>query len=126
MPVSDARLASQIVAPGEEPRFFDDLGCLADTIARGGPLPKGTVLYVADHRTGRWVRAGEAVFTRCPAVETPMGSHVIAHADAASRDGDPAARGGTPVPFGDTLRVTGPPRRGGSTTPAREAGEEGR
>ncbi len=29
MAVSSARFASQIVAPGEEPRFFDDLGCLA-------------------------------------------------------------------------------------------------
>ena len=34
-----------------------------------------------------------AVFTQVPGLETPMGSHLVAHADAASRDGDPAARG---------------------------------
>ena len=32
-----------------------------------------------------------------PALETPMGSHVVAHASAASRDGDPAATGGAAV-----------------------------
>jgi copper chaperone NosL len=121
MPVSDPRLAGQIAAPGREPRFFDDLGCLADEVARG-PLPEGAVLYVADHRTRQWTRADQAVLTHCPSVETPMGSHMLAHADAQSRDQDPAARGGTPAPFGDRLRI-GPPTSRGSTTPARRAGE---
>jgi len=30
MAVSDPRFAAQLAAPGEEPRFFDDLGCLRD------------------------------------------------------------------------------------------------
>lgn len=123
MPVSDPRLAAQIAAPGEEPRFFDDLGCLADEVGRRRPVPEGTVLYVADHRTREWVRADRAVFTHCPTVQTPMGSQVLAHADAESRDLDPATRGGTPVPFGDRLRLTGPATSRGSTTPARRAGE---
>jgi copper chaperone NosL len=122
MPVSDPRLAGQIAAPGREPRFFDDLGCLADEVARG-PQPERTVLYVADHRTRQWVRADQAVFTHCPSVETPMGSHILAHADAQSRDQDPAARAGTPVDFGDRLRFSGPATSRGSTTPARRAGE---
>ena len=33
MPVSDASLASQLVAPGEEPKFFDDIVCLRDFLA---------------------------------------------------------------------------------------------
>ena len=41
--------------------------------------------------------AATAVYTRVPGLETPMGSHVVAHASAASRDGDPAATGGTAV-----------------------------
>ncbi len=94
MAVSEARFASQIVAFAEEPRFFDDLGCLRDHLASAGPLPPGAVSYVADHRTRAWVRAERAVYTRLPGLATPMGSHVIAHADAASRDLDPASRGG--------------------------------
>ncbi len=107
MAVSSARFASQIVAPGEEPRFFDDLGCLAAYLREAPAQPAGALAYVADHRTAEWVPAADAIFTKVPALETPMGSHVVAHASPASRDADAAARGGTPVDaagyFGRTL-----------------------
>ncbi len=107
MPVSDASLAAQLVAAGEEPKFFDDLGCLRDFLARS-PAPPGSVAYVADHRTKRWVRASAAVYTRSK-LETPMGSHWIAHADTASRDADPAAAGGVPVAPREIFGLAGPP-----------------
>lgn len=108
MPVSDASLASQLGAPGEEPKFFDDIVCLRDFLA-GSPSAKGgRVAYVADHRTGAWVRASAAVFTRSK-LETPMGSHWIAHADAASRGADPAAAGGANVPAHEIFGAAGPP-----------------
>ena len=96
MAVSSAVFASQLVAPGELPRFFDDLGCLADYL-KAGKAPAGATAFVADHRTKAWVRADRAVYTRVPGLETPMGSHAIAHADAASRDADPDARTGAPL-----------------------------
>ena len=96
MIVSDARLAAQLVAPAEEPWFFDDIGCLTRYAADAGAWPAHSVAYVADHRTGAWVRAETALYTKVASLETPMGSHLIAHADAASRDADPAARGGVP------------------------------
>ena len=96
MAVSGAAFASQLVAPGELPRFFDDLGCLADYL-KAGKAPARATAFVADHRTKAWVRADRAVYTRVPGLETPMGSHVIAHADAASRDADPVAKTGQPV-----------------------------
>jgi copper chaperone NosL len=96
MAVSDARFASQLVAPGELPRFFDDMGCLADYL-KAGKAPAGAVAFVADHRTKAWIRADRAVYTRVAGLETPMGSHLIAHADAASRDADADARTGQPV-----------------------------
>ncbi len=91
MPVSNPKLAAQLVAPGEEPRFFDDLGCLREFLARSAARPPGSAVYVADHRTAEWTLAESAEFSRCGAVETPMGSHLVAHADAASREADPAA-----------------------------------
>ncbi len=108
MSVSSAVFASQLVAPGELPRFFDDLGCLADHL-KAGKAPAGAVAYVADHRTKAWVRADRAVYTRVPGLETPMGSHVIAHADAASRDGDEDARTGAPVTLSELFGPGGPP-----------------
>jgi copper chaperone NosL len=64
---------------------------------------------VADRRTKAWIRADRAVFTRAPGLQTPMGSHVIAHADAASRDQDGDAPGGTPVAASELFGPGGPP-----------------
>src|SRR5512138_2277211 len=96
MQVSTQKFAAQLVGSGEEPRFFDDLGCLSEYVAKQ-PTPQDAVAYVADHRTGDWVRAAEAVFTRVPSIDTPMGSHMIAHASAASRDQDGAASRGEAI-----------------------------
>ncbi len=109
MPVSDPKLAAQVAAPGEETRFFDDIGCLRDYLSRSGPLPAGAVAYVADHRTGAWVGATRALFSRCPSVETPMESHLLAYSDDASRAADPSARGCTAVPAADVIGSSAPP-----------------
>ena len=108
MSVSSAVFASQVVAPGELPRFFDDLGCLGAYL-KAGRAPAGAVAYVADHRTKAWVPAERAVYTRVAGLETPMGSHVIAHADAASRDDDPDAQGGGPASATELFGPPGPP-----------------
>jgi copper chaperone NosL len=111
MAVSSAAFAAQLVAPGELPRFFDDLGCLGDFVM-AGRAPKGATAFVADHRTKAWIRGDRATYTRVPDLETPMGSHVIAHADAASRDQDPDARGGRPVTAAEIFGPAGPPTGG--------------
>jgi copper chaperone NosL len=97
MAVSNQRFAGQIVAPGEEPVFFDDIGCLSNYVQGRPALPRGAVVYVADHRTREWVSAAEAIFTMVPGLETPMASHLIAHASGASLDADPVAAGGSRV-----------------------------
>lgn len=109
MTVSERPYAVQVVAPGEEPLFFDDLGCLRDFLAAGGKLPEGAAAFVADRRTAAWVPAATAVYTRVPGLATPMGSHLVAHADAASRDADAAAAGGEPVDAATIFGVVGAP-----------------
>jgi copper chaperone NosL len=103
MAVSNRRFAAQLAAPSEEAMFFDDIGCLRDFLKQQESLPSGTIAYVADHRTGEWVAAAQALYTKSPGVATPMASGLIAHRDVASRDQDQAARGGTPVPAADIL-----------------------
>jgi copper chaperone NosL len=107
MTVSDVRFAGQIVAPGEEPRFFDDLGCLQQFL-RSGNVPEGATAYVADHRTRSWVLAARAVYVRNDHVKTPMASHLLAYADAASRDADPDGRGAQ-LAATDLFGPAGPP-----------------
>jgi copper chaperone NosL len=108
MAVSDARFAAQLVAPREEPRFFDDVGCLRDDL-RERRAPSGAVAYVADHRTKAWVRASAATYARVPGLSTPMGSHLVAHADAASRSADADAAAGTPLSAAEVFGPAGPP-----------------
>lgn len=108
MAVSDARFASQLVAPGELPRFFDDLGCLASFL-KAGKAVAGAAAFVADHRTKAWIRADRAVYARVPGLATPMASHLVAHADSDSRDQDEGARGGTPVAAAELFGPNGPP-----------------
>ena len=105
MAVTDLRFAAQLVAPSEEPRFFDDIGCLATFLKAGGAPAKGQVAYVADHRTKQWVRASAALYTKVPGLLTPMNSFLVAHADAVSRAADDAAKGGTSM---TVIQVFGP------------------
>ena len=97
MIVSDRHFSAQIVAPFEEPKFFDDLGCLANYLKTSGPLSPRAVVYVADHSSLAWIPAHQAVFTRVDALTAPMGSHVIAHESNTSRAADPVARSGMPI-----------------------------
>ena len=103
MLVSDVRTAAQIVAPGEEPLIFDDIGCMRDYLAHTGAAD-GAVRFVADHRTGAWIAAEGAMFTKVTSISTPMASGIIAHADRGSRDADPAAANGQPV---DSVAIFG-------------------
>ena len=89
------RTAAQIVAPGEDPLIFDEVGCLRDYLA-SRLAPFDARVFVADHNTGEWIDATTAVFTKT-ALTTPMATGLIAHANRASRDADPAAEGGEPV-----------------------------
>lgn len=102
MAIVSTATAAEIVAPGEAPRLFDDLGCLRDFVASHPPASDALV-FVADHRTGAWVEARHATVTKT-SLQTPMASGLVAHADAASRDQDPAARGGEAVSLGSILR----------------------
>jgi copper chaperone NosL len=109
MAISEARFAGQIVAATEEPLFFDDIGCLARFAAGAKAGPAWTVTYVADHRTRTWVRADAALYTEVASLATPMASHLIAHADPASRNADPDAKGGTLRSVAEVFGPDGPP-----------------
>lgn len=111
MVVSDVRFAAQLVAPGAEPEFFDDIGCLRNHVSKAS-IPEDAMAYVADHRTGEWAPAVSAIYSRITSGSTPMGGGVIAHRDAASREADPAAAGGQLVTAAELFGPSGPPNGG--------------
>jgi len=97
MAVSKPKFAAQLVVPGQDPAFFDDISCLAAYLDEPTHFSPKAVAYVADHRTGDWVLAAKAMYTRAGSVTTPMGSALIANADEGSRSKDPDAVSGTPL-----------------------------
>jgi copper chaperone NosL len=110
MTVSDARFAAQIVAPGEEARFFDDIGCLRAFLQAKPALATEAVAFVASYKTKAWVRAADGLFLQHDGLETPMGSHIVAFEDAAGRDADAAAREGRKLTAADVFGTTALPR----------------
>ena len=109
MPVSDGRFAAQITTPGELPLFFDEPGCLGDFVRAGQFKGRAAVAWVADHRTGGWVRADRAIYTRVPTLATPMNHKLVAHESVASRDSDPDVKGGHAVELQEIFGPKGPP-----------------
>ena len=109
MAVSPSGVVAQLVAPGEDPRFFDDIGCLASFLKEHAEQPAGAIAYVVDHRTRTWVRANAALYTRVPDFETPMGSHLVAHADERTRKDDEVSARGSVVANGDVFGAGVPP-----------------
>lgn len=109
MVVAAPSFAAQLVGGGAAPRFFDDLGCLREWLRAHPEQPRGAVAFVADHRTGSWVRAGAATYARVPGLATPMGSGLVAHQDAASRLQDRSLGRALPVSVAELFGASGPP-----------------
>jgi copper chaperone NosL len=82
MTISNPRLALQVLDPGEEPRFFDDIGCAAHELRGQTHPPPNRRVFVADVATGAWMPIESAVLERCAHIETPMASHLVARAKA--------------------------------------------
>ena len=110
MTISETRFAAELLAPSEEPRLFDDIGCLRDYLAASpSTLPRGASAFVADHRTRAWIPASRAVYAQAPGGATPMASGLAAWADAASRSADPDAAAWAPRTANEVFGAAGAP-----------------
>lgn len=91
MMISSEPQSAQWVVPGEETRFYDDIGCLA---ADDRPRAEGGARFVHVDGT-RWARAENAFYARPADESTPMGYGVVAFSNrtqAATRDRQGKAR----------------------------------
>lgn len=100
MLVSNDVDGGEIVAAGEETRFFDDIGCLA---AGWKARHENATAFV--RVDGTWSDAGAAWFAESQSVRTPMASGLRAYATAdAARAND---RAGRALTWDDVLGRTG-------------------
>jgi copper chaperone NosL len=107
MVVSREADSAEWVARGEDPRFYDDIGCLATD-----DLPSRDRSARFVHVGSRWEEAETVFFARPAGASTPMGYGVIAFAsrqEAAARDRANRAR--TWAELVRELRAEAPGRR---------------
>jgi copper chaperone NosL len=80
MAISQKQFAAQLFDAGESVHKFDDIGCMLRFLSQRPGKP--AAVFVADYDTREWVNEKAALFVRTDKVATPMGSHLLAFADA--------------------------------------------
>jgi copper chaperone NosL len=104
MLVSREDQSAEWVAAGEEPRFYDDIGCMATDPWNA---PGRTARFV--HAGRSWLPAESAFYARPAALSTPMGYGVAAFATReAAAASDPAGRARTWMELARELRAPRP------------------
>ena len=90
--VSEPIYAAAYQADGQEPRVFDDIGCLLDAVRRETAWPAN--VWVQDAAGAGWLDADEAIYVSSPRLRTPMSGGLLAYADLAAADAAATAHGG--------------------------------
>lgn len=101
MLISTESGGGQILSAAEEPRFYDDIGCLA---ADWHDHAAGAHAYVR-LAAGSWVEAAAAVYARPAGARTAMGSGLAAY--ASPEEARTADSGGRTMIFADVVQLAG-------------------
>ena len=99
MMISSERGDAQVLHAGRDPRFYDDIGCLA---ADRAAWQDGGIPYVMTE-TGGWTRADAAFYARPAEVHTAMNYGFTAY--AAQTDASRLDREGKALRWDDVLRA---------------------
>ena len=102
MLVSDIRFAAAYRESGSEPRVFDDIGCLQNSV-RGLKNLGATTFWFHDAVDEKWIEGRGSVFVASPELHTPMAGGYLAFRDAAAAGRETAVRRGRVVGSLDDL-----------------------
>ena len=92
MLVSESIYAAAYRAGDNEPRVFDDIGCMLDAIRHESASP--LTIWLQDAGGSGWMAAADAMVVALPQLRTPMGGGLIAYAGAEAAEKAAAANGG--------------------------------
>ena len=102
MLISEPVYAAAYQARRQEPRVFDEIGCMLDAVRSETASP--IHIWVQDAAGAGWLDADEAIFVASPRIKTPMNGGVLAYAEAAPAAKAAAAHGGDVVRSFDELK----------------------
>ena len=104
--VSEPVYASAYQAPGNDPRVFDDIGCMLEALRRETASP--ITVWLQDAAGAGWIDADQAIVVSAPRLRTPMSGGWLAYADAATAEKAAVAHEGTIVgPFAELMTREG-------------------
>ena len=95
MLVSEPIYAASYQAPGQEPRVFDDIGCMLEAVRKETASP--LQVWLQDANGGGWLDAAAAMVVASQHVSTPMNGGFLAYADGAAAASAAAAHQGAVV-----------------------------
>ena len=95
MIVSEPVYAAAFQPHDEEPRVFDDIGCMLQALRTEAASSMN--VWVQDASGGGWLDADGAIFVASPQLRTPMGGGLLAYADEAAAGKAASTLGGEVV-----------------------------
>jgi copper chaperone NosL len=93
--VSEPIFAAAYQLRGNDPRVFDDIGCMLNALRAETVSPIN--VWVRDAAGAGWIDAGEATFVASPNVRTPMNGGFIAYAEVTAAETAATTSGGAVV-----------------------------
>lgn len=79
--VSEPAYAAAYQAGGNDPRVFDDIGCMLDAVRRETAAPIS--IWLQDAAGGGWIAVERAFVVASERIQSPMHGGLLAYADAA-------------------------------------------
>jgi hypothetical protein len=107
MLISSEGGSGEVVTPGDDTRFYDDIACLAADWVAHARAARGARPFVRVSGDA-WADATAAVYARPASARTAMGSGLAAFASAG--DARAADAGGRGMTFDEVVRVSGEKR----------------
>jgi copper chaperone NosL len=95
MLVSEPVYAAAYQAGDNEPRVFDDIGCMLDAVRRETASP--ITVWLQDAAGAGWINADQATVVSSARIKTPMHGGMLAYANAVAAEKAAAAHGGRVV-----------------------------
>ena len=93
MYVSEPAYAAAYQVGGNDPRVFDDIGCMLDAIERETASP--ITIWLQDAAGGGWIDADDAFVVSSSSIRTPMNGGFLAYADVEAARTAAATHGGS-------------------------------
>ena len=103
MAVSEKQYAAQFITKDGEAHKFDEIGCMREYLKTKQERGQVAAHFVADYKSGKWLKAEEAHFVKSAELATPMSGNIVAFQTPAEAQAAATNYQGEPLSFADVF-----------------------